>query len=64
MTFKPDTEADQKVSLLYQMGLSTYKVARRMGKGWNSDRVLSALKRTQTPRRTIKEAKSIKGGFF
>jgi bacterioferritin (cytochrome b1) len=58
MTFPKDKDTDDKIAILYLAGISTYKIARRMGKDWNSDRVLASLKRTNTPRRSMKEAQA------
>lgn len=58
MTFSADKDLDDKIAILYLTGLSIAQVASRFGIGVQSAR--SSLKRTNTPRRTIKDAKTIR----
>lgn len=53
---KPRTDAtyDAKISVLYRCGLSTAQVATRLG--ISQGMVANALRRTNTPRRSIGEA--------
>lgn len=53
-----DHELDAKISLLYTMELSAYQIARRLGT--TRDKVMRALRRTNTQIRTVSQAKRLK----
>lgn len=58
MKYQPDHEMDDKIALLYLTGHSTYQVARRLH--LTEGKVNRSLRRTNTPRRTISEAKKLR----
>ena len=58
MTYKPDKEQDDKISLLYQLGYSTRQVARRLGIKHGA--VQGSLRRTNTPIRSISEGTKLR----
>lgn len=56
----PDPEMDDKISVLYLVGYSTYQIARRLGEGLTQDQVRKALRRTNTPMRSNSEAQQLR----
>lgn len=55
---KADRDLDDKISILYLTGHSTYQIADELE--IERDRVRSSLDRTKTPRRPIAEAMSLR----
>lgn len=61
MKFQIDPELDAKVSLLYTLGNSTYQIADQLEIDRNT--VQAALRRTNTPTRSISDAMKLRRAF-